>query len=512
MFGLDVDTLQAIRETLARFPQIEKVRIYGSRARGNYKKGSDIDITLIGKGLTLQNTIYPLTRRLDDLYLPYKFDISIFNQLGEADFIDHILRVGKTFYQREGGMREEWEQCKIKDIVHPLTTIDPRKSPGTPFKYIDVSSVSRSNHTVQETVTLSGFDAPSRARRKVQVGDVLFATIRPTLQRIAVVPEHLDGAICSTGYYVLRPRTQALSKYLFYYLFSHTFADEMATLQRGAAYPAVSDRDVKEHAMYLPLLPKQKQIVAILDKAFAAIATATTNTEKNLANAKELFDSELNRIFSQRGDNWVKKKLGELGQVQTGSTPKTVERGNFGDFIPFIKPPDFRQDGTLDFNNEGLSKSGLSGSRLIKAGSVLMVCIGTIGKAGTTDRNIATNQQINALTPSEGVSSRFLYYQMLTSSFQMDVLANSGQTTLPIINKTKWSNLELWLPQNIQEQERIVSFFDGVSRQTRSLKSIYQRKLTALTELKQSLLHKAFTGELTADPKATDRTLSKAGV
>ena len=101
MFGLSVDTLRNIREVFARFPSIEKILLYGSRAKGNYKTGSDIDITLIGKNLNLNSTISLLRDALDQLYLPYTFDISIFNQLDEPAFIDHILRVGKTFYERE---------------------------------------------------------------------------------------------------------------------------------------------------------------------------------------------------------------------------------------------------------------------------------------------------------------------------------------------------------------------------------------------------------------------------
>jgi len=199
--------------------------------------------------------------------------------------------------------------------------------------------------------------------------------------------------------------------------------------------------------------------------------------------------------------------------VQTGSTPKTSQKENFGDFVPFIKPADFCKNGSLEFENGGLSKVGLSSSRLIKAGSVLMVCIGaTIGKTGFTDRDISANQQINALTPSDGASPKYLYYQMLTPSFQSDVVSNSGQATLPIINKSKWSKLRVSLPPTVHEQERIVSSLDDLSEETRRLEYIYHRKLTALAELKQSLLHKAFTGELTANPKATDHALSEAGV
>lgn len=168
---------------------------------------------------------------------------------------------------------------------------------------------------------------------------------------------------------------------------------------------------------------------------------------------------------------WVKKRLEELGKTQTGSTPETSDRDNFGEFISFIKPGDFNADGSLDYGNEGLSKKGLDGARIVPAGSVLMVCIGgTIGKCGYCDQDITTNQQVNALIPFDGISHKFIYYQMLTENFQRRVLLSSGQATLPIINKSKWSTLTVVLPANLEEQHRIVDIldeaFDGLARAT----------------------------------------------
>jgi len=100
MFGLEPDTIRKIKEAFSKYPQIEKVLIYGSRAKGNYRNGSDIDITLFGKELELGNSVYPLMDTLDELYLPYTFDISIFSHIDNKDLIEHINRVGKVFYEK----------------------------------------------------------------------------------------------------------------------------------------------------------------------------------------------------------------------------------------------------------------------------------------------------------------------------------------------------------------------------------------------------------------------------
>jgi predicted nucleotidyltransferase len=98
--GLLKETFAAIQKVLSKYPKIEKAILYGSRAKGNYRNGSDIDLTLIGKEMTLQE-LSKLEWELDDLLLPYKFDISLFHQISNPSLIDHIQRVGKDFWVRE---------------------------------------------------------------------------------------------------------------------------------------------------------------------------------------------------------------------------------------------------------------------------------------------------------------------------------------------------------------------------------------------------------------------------
>ena len=99
-FGLQETTIEKIGAVFARFPPVEKAVLYGSRARGNYKNGSDIDLTLHGGPDLTLNVMYQIAAELDDLLLPYTIDLSIFAQLTDPDFIDHIQRVGVVFYER----------------------------------------------------------------------------------------------------------------------------------------------------------------------------------------------------------------------------------------------------------------------------------------------------------------------------------------------------------------------------------------------------------------------------
>ncbi len=104
-YGLSQSVIQKICAVLTRYPQVEKAILYGSRAKGNYKRGSDIDLALIGRDLTL-NVIYRILDDFDELFLPYTIDLSIFDDISDPDVIDHSQRVGVTFYQKDTSVPE----------------------------------------------------------------------------------------------------------------------------------------------------------------------------------------------------------------------------------------------------------------------------------------------------------------------------------------------------------------------------------------------------------------------
>lgn len=193
-------------------------------------------------------------------------------------------------------------------------------------------------------------------------------------------------------------------------------------------------------------------------------------------------------------NGWRTNKLSSLGVVQTGSTPKTSVKENFGNFIPFIKPADFQPDGVIKYKNDGLSEKGLAESRLIKKNSVVMVCIGaTIGKVGYTTIDVTSNQQINSFTPFDGLLTKYCYYAMLADSFKRRVIFSSGQATLPIINKTKWSNLELTYPDDIEEQKRIVAILDQAFADIEQARAKTEQNLRNARELFESYLQQVFS-------------------
>ncbi len=135
------------------------------------------------------------------------------------------------------------------------------------YWYIDLASVCRDSHSVIEATEVNRDTAPSRAQKLVKEDDVIFATTRPMLQRYSLIHSELDGHICSTGFSVLRAdKTKVLPKWIYYNIAKTDFYTYIESVQRGSAYPAVSDRDVKAYKIPIPSLEEQAEIVAILDQ------------------------------------------------------------------------------------------------------------------------------------------------------------------------------------------------------------------------------------------------------
>lgn len=329
-------------------------------------------------------------------------------------------------------------------------------------------------------------------------GDCLISRLPDPVGRSAILPDTGERMITAVDCTIVRfDQTLCLPTFFNFYSQSTEYINNIAERCTGTTRNRISRSQLGNTTLPIPSIKEQHRIVTLLDEAFADIATAKANAEKNLQNARELFESHLDASFGQRNESWIEKALQDIGSTQTGSTPKTSDQVNYGNVLPFIKPGDFASDGTLNYENDGLSAQGADSARKVSANSVLMVCIGaTIGKCGYADREIATNQQINAFTPEAGIDKKFIYYQMLTKRFQDRVIHGSGQATLPIINKSKWSALTVFLPATLEEQEAIAEKLDAIREETQRLESIYRQKLTALDDLKKSLLHQAFSGQL----------------
>ena len=165
-----------------------------------------------------------------------------------------------------GEIPEEWIIKRLKDCTTPTQNIDPTTKFGTKsFKYIDVSGVSSEQLKIVESRLIQGTDAPSRARKEVDTDDILVATVRPSLKRVAKVSSDLNGQVCSTAFCVIKTdRAIADPDYIFHSVTSDKFIQNISGFQTGSAYPAITDNQVLSTYIAIPSLEEQNRIANIL--------------------------------------------------------------------------------------------------------------------------------------------------------------------------------------------------------------------------------------------------------
>ncbi|MBW1429790.1 type I restriction endonuclease, partial [Campylobacter jejuni] len=274
----------------------------------------------------------------------------------------------------------------------------------------------------------------------------------------------------------------------------------------GSTFKAINVRVIKETKIPLPPLKEQERIVGILDFAFSKIDENIKKAKENLANIDELIQSALQKAFNPLNDNtkenyqlpqsWEWKSLDNIGEIITGTTPSKNNPNFYGNEYPLFKPSDLNGDMIIKYASDNLSKLGFDNARNIPKDTILVVCIGaSIGKIGLSGVSGSCNQQINAIIPNSKFLPKFLFFLCLSNYFQEILKNNASQTTLPIINKTEFSKLQIPLPP-LQEQEQIAKHLDFVFEKAKALKELYTKELKDYEELKQSLLDKAFKGEL----------------
>ncbi len=226
---------------------------------------------------------------------------------------------------------EGWRSCQLADVTLPYQTRDPLKQPEHSFTYIDLSSIDNELGRIVNPKTLLGKDAPSRARKVVKAGDVVFATTRPYLKGIALVPAEYDEQVCSTGFSVLRARPDVLlPQWLYYVCRSNVVLDQVLPHMRGASYPAVTDKDVLAATIPFPPLPEQRRIVARVEELAAKIERARGLRQQATREVRVIIQAAIERIWSDT-TTWESRPLGELVtlvvcQANYGQLPSPVAR------------------------------------------------------------------------------------------------------------------------------------------------------------------------------------------
>ncbi len=249
----------------------------------------------------------------------------------------------------------------------------------------------------------------------------------------------------------------------------------------------------------VPPLAEQQRIVGLLDEAFEGIATAKANAEKNLQNARALFESHLQSVFSQRGKGWVETTIGQCIRFidYRGKTPVKTESG-----IRLITAKNvkmgFLQEAPKEFIAAKDYQSWMTRG-IPKMGDVLFTTEAPLANVAQLDtaEKVAFAQRVIIMQPDKAkLDSTFLKYLLLSGPVQQRIRSQGTGATVQGIKASLLKLIEISFPKDLTEQQAIVTKLDALREETQRLATLYTRKLAALEALKKSLLHQAFSGEL----------------
>ena len=393
----------------------------------------------------------------------------------------------------------------------PTSQWNPRTDARSSIRYVDVSGVARDELRIVSVANHSAASAPSRARKIVNQDDTIFATVRPTLRRIAQVQECLDGAMVSTAFCVLRPNSELMHPaFLFFAMQLESLMDEVAAIQTGASYPAVRDVDVMSLKVPVPPISDQCSIADALNLARSAILGQRRCEEATQA----LKRAAMHTLFTRglRGEpqketeigavpeSWEVVPLEDCAVVQTGATKGRKFGGAEVVQVPYLRVANV-QDGYLDLaemKTISIRRSELNRYRL-QQGDVLMTEGGDFDKLG---RGFIWRGQLKLCVHQNHVFAvRTDRNRLLPDFFTYEAQSDYGKayflkvahktTNLASINSTKLKAFPVLIP-TLGEQRGIVSILEAIDCKI----DLHRRKRAVLEELFKALLHKLMTGEI----------------
>lgn len=386
-------------------------------------------------------------------------------------------------------MKEGWQNSRLGKVC----SIDKNQGNHADLPYVGLEDIE------PETARLVGPVQSQTVKSttfRFSEQHVLYGRLRPYLNK--VFSPGFDGH-CSTEIMPIKPGPRLNRHYLVYWLLSEQTVARINATCTGTRMPRANMAAVMSFDFPIPPLDEQQRIVRVLVEAFDAIAAAKANAELNLANAEALFESRLNSIVANRGPGWAEVKIDEVIRFidYRGKTPAKTSSG-----LRLITAKNVKM-GFLQREPEEFVAPSSYDSWMTRGipskGDVLFTTeapLANVAQLDTEDKVVFAQRIIVMQPEPKKLDTTFLKYLLLSGPIQKLIHAQGTGATATGIKASLLKLIPICFPSSLSEQLNLVATLDSLSKQTKRLESLYTRKLTALDELKQSLLHQAFAGEL----------------
>jgi type I restriction enzyme S subunit len=311
----------------------------------------------------------------------------------------------------------------------------------------------------------------TKVTKEAETNDILMSVRAP----VGPINFATQNICIGRGLAAIRASKHIDIEFLYSFLLKH---ESEIVGNSGAVFNSINKAQIEAIEIPLPPLNEQQRIVAILDDAFAKIGKAKANAEQNLKNAKELFESYLQGVFENKGDDWEEKALGEIIDIKNGKNQQAV----------------LSDTGEYKIMGSAGNVMGYATDFICEAGTTI------IGRKGNISKPLYINERFWNVDTAFGfypknekeIDKRFIYYLCLGIDFKS---MNRG-TTIPSLVKSELQTIQICFPKSFKIQQTIVKKLDALIAEVKKLEAIYEQKLKDLEELKKSVLQKAFRGKL----------------
>ena len=406
-------------------------------------------------------------------------------------------------------MKKGWPTKRLGDVVTRLTNgfVGPTRNiyheSGIP--YLLARHVRNNNLLFDGRTFITEEFNRKNKKSMLKAGDVLLVQ-SGHIGHSAVVTEEHDGHNCHAMIVISPVKDAITGPYLSLFFNSPDMQRGFEEIRSGSTVPHLTCGAVKELQIPVPPLAEQQRIVGLLDKAFEGLATAKTNAEKNLQNARALFESHLQSVFTQRGNGWVENKLKSITtKIGSGATPRGGGESYKDEGISLIRSLNVHDLGfkyaKLAFLDDAQADE-LSNVEVQRRDVLLNITGASVARCAIVPDDVLparVNQHVSIIRPvAEKLDADFLHYLLISRPYKDQLLktGEEGGSTRQAITKAQIQDFTVEYPAKLKDQKIIVVKLDAMLAETQRLARIYERKLAALAELKKSLLHQAFTGEL----------------
>jgi len=496
-FGLNDQETQQIHSVFVKYPAIHTALVFGSRAMNTFQPASDIDLAL--KGDVNFGLLAKVKGELEELPLPYFFDVVNYHDINTTEFKEHIDRHGKIFYLRG------WKEVRLGEVAEiigggtPKTGVAEYWNGGIPWlSVVDFNNDSRWVYETKKHITKTGLENSST--KLLDAGDLIISA-RGTVGAFAQlkIPMAFNQSC-----YGLRAKENSNNDFIFYLLKQNN--QQFKKNVHGAVFDTITRETFDQIEILLPPLPEQRAIAAVLSSLDDKIELLHEQNKTLEATAQAIFkewfvnfnfpgatgkmvESEIGEI----PEEWEVGKFEEVVDIRGGTTPSTTNPEFWDGNIAWTSPKDLSNSKEIFLleTEKKITEKGLKqiGSGLLPVGTLLLSSRAPIGYLAISNLEVAINQGYIAFLPNQYFSNYFMFL-WLKLNMQEVINAANGSTFLEI-SKSSFRNIDCAIPnKNILEKfnEIIKPFFEKI------LKNIIQTQ--NLSVIRDALLPKLMRGEV----------------